>query len=344
MDSPLGTLPLQYIRLIGEQLAGMGVDVARWLAESGRSGAWLRDVRSTLDFDGFRTLVHNAVSMSNEEAMGLLVGERLTVTTHGLLGYAVQSSATVQQTVEVFERFVGLRAPFLKVSSGQRAGFFRMRFDEALPLLDVRRPVLEAVVLSVKNVLDAVSLGACKVERVSFPFPAPAYAPLASAMFGCEVSYGQSFAGIVLRADVLHLRLRMSDPQAFAEAAAFCEAELDKLHEKESLSARVRRLLLEKQNGFPSLQVTARLCHLTARTLHRRLEDEGTSYRELLEDVRHTLAVEYLRAGRFSIEEIAYTLGYNDVANFRRAFKRWEHVPPSVHRATQTSRTTPKRW
>jgi AraC-like DNA-binding protein len=95
----------------------------------------------------------------------------------------------------------------------------------------------------------------------------------------------------------------------------------------------VRRLLLEKQIRFPSLQVTARMLHMTPRTLHRRLVAEGTSYREVLESVRHTLAIEHLKSGRFGMDEIAYRLGYTDLANFRRAFKRWESMPPSEYRA-----------
>jgi AraC-like DNA-binding protein len=50
--------------------------------------------------------------------------------------------------------------------------------------------------------------------------------------------------------------------------------------------------------------------------------------------------VEYLQSGHFSIEEVAYTLGYSDLANFRRAFKRWESVPPSEFRATQRESRT----
>ena len=87
-------------------------------------------------------------------------------------------------------------------------------------------------------------------------------------------------------------------------------------------------------SAFPSLNVTARLFHLTPRTLHRRLLDEGSSFKEILEQVRH-LAVEYLKAGHLSIEEIAYSLGYTDMANFRRAFKRWEAMPPSRYRDDQ---------
>ena len=90
--------------------------------------------------------------------------------------------------------------------------------------------------------------------------------------------------------------------------------------------------MLEKPTGFPSLAVTARLLRLPARTLHRRLEDEGTSFRQLLEQVRHTLALAHLRQGRFTVEEVAYALGYSDIANFRRAFKRWESKPPSAFR------------
>ena len=68
---------------------------------------------------------------------------------------------------------------------------------------------------------------------------------------------------------------------------------------------------------------------MTPRTLHRRLVDEGTSFRVILEDLRHRLAVDQLTNGTASIEEIAYILGYSDPANFRRAVRRWTGRPPS---------------
>ena len=85
-------------------------------------------------------------------------------------------------------------------------------------------------------------------------------------------------------------------------------------------------------SGFPSLAVTARLFHMTPRTLHRRLQQEGSSFQDILEQIRHTLALEHLKANRLSIQEIAYALGYTDIANFRRAFKRWQGMPPSEYR------------
>jgi AraC-like DNA-binding protein len=112
---------------------------------------------------------------------------------------------------------------------------------------------------------------------------------LARDLFKCEVRFGQPWTGLSLPLSVIDLPLKMADAATFQEAALICQRELEKLTSRESLSTRVRRIMLEKQNGFPSLNVTARLCHMTPRTLHRRLIDEGTAFKEILEDVRHML-------------------------------------------------------
>jgi AraC-like DNA-binding protein len=106
---------------------------------------------------------------------------------------------------------------------------------------------------------------------------------------------------------------------------------LEKIAQQQSWRAKLRRVLLETQHGFPSLNVAARLFNLTPRTLHRRLLDEGSSYSAVLNEVRHMLAVEHLKTGKLSIQEIAYALGYTELSNFRRAFKRWESVSPSAY-------------
>ncbi len=246
----------------------MGVDVGAWLGQGGRSLSWLDDPATAVDYPVFRQLVLGSLAMAGEPAMGLLVGERLLASTHGILGYAAMSSWTIRQATSCSSASRGSRTPFLQVSHEVQRGR-AVRVGESLPLGDIQRPVLEAVVLSVKNVLDSISMGACRVLRVSFPFEAPDYEALAREMFGCELAYGQRWGGLTLPADMLDVPLRMADPQAFHEAAAICERELDKLRANESLAARVRRLLLEKQNGFPSLQVTARLCRLTPRSRSR---------------------------------------------------------------------------
>jgi AraC-like DNA-binding protein len=243
------------------------------------------------------------------------------------------NSRTVREALEVVEQFSRLRTSLFTISHEASTRELRVVFTETLPLGDIQRPVLEAVILSIKNVLDEITMGACPTREVTFPFEAPEYASLARDLLGCDVRYAQSWAGLSASIDVLDVPIKLADRAAFEEASLICRRELDRLASSESLSTRVRRLLLEKQTGFPSLHVTARVLHMTPRTLHRRLVDEGTSYREQLESVRHTLAIEHLKSGRFGIDEIAYRLGYTDLANFRRAFKRWESVPPSEYRS-----------
>jgi AraC-like DNA-binding protein len=335
MHDPSFTLPALYIRQIADVVRGMGVDVVRWLARSNLSEAALDDPAFSIAYPAFEGLVLDALSMSGEPALGLLVGRRLLANSHGILGYAALSSGTIREALDLVERFLHVRTSLATITHTLEGGEVRVHFLETRPLGAIQRPVFEALGLSLKNVVDAISMGAGKVRRVAFPFETPDYAALARELFQCDVEYGQSWAGCILPLGDIDVPLKMADPEAFREAERICQRELDKLTESETFATRVTRLILEKQNGFPSLEVTARLFHMTPRTLHRRLLDEGTSFHQLLDDVRHTLAVQHVRSGKLSIEEIAYVLGYSDLANFRRAFKRWESVPPSEYRDKQ---------
>lgn len=329
------TVPVEYVRPIAEHLRTIGVGIDDWLLRSGVPETKLAEPDGVLSYAVFRRLVLEAIAAAREPALGLFVGARLVASTHGMVGIAAVSSSTVRQALDIVVQFSRLRSPLINISLEAGALGARLVFTDVLPLGDIQRPLFEAVVLSIKNILDDITMGAAQVREVAFPFDEPEYAALARDIFGCRVRYGQGWAGFSASPEVLNLPLRLADPAAFEEAAWICKRELARIAANESMGARVRRLLLEDQNGFPSLQVTARLLHMSPRTLHRRLVDEGTSYRELLESVRHTLAVQHLRSDRFTMEDIAYRLGYSDLANFRRAFKRWEEVPPSAFREKQ---------
>ncbi|CAN5683559.1 ornithine utilization transcriptional regulator OruR [soil metagenome] len=336
-------LPIYYIHQIAEQLGGMGVDTHSWLKKSQLKAGQLSDVSQTLTFATFRQLVLDAVSMAQEPALGLLVGGRLLMNTHGILGYAAMNSSSLRQAVELLERYSLLRTPLISIRHSIHDQQFRLIFDEPYLLGDIRLPVLETVVLAVKNMLDYITMGSNHVSHVMFAFPAPEYAALTEEMFKCEVKFGQQWTGFVVPVDVIDLALTMNDPVTFLEASMICQRELEKISQDESLAMRVRRVMLRASNGFPSLNITARLFHMTPRTLHRYLIDDGTSYRAIVEDVRHVLAVEHLKSSALNINEIAYILGYTDIANFRRAFKRWEGIAPSEYRTKISATSASKR-
>lgn len=329
------TLPVQYVRQIADQVVRMGASLPDWYQQSPLAEPRAGDAVLTLPFDLFERLMREAIDRTQEPAFGLLLGERLLVNSHGILGYAAMNSGTIRQALDLLQSYFHVRTTLVSLRHEIVRDEARVIIDDLVALGSIRHTVLEAVVLTVKNLFDYLTLGASHISRASFPFAEPEYGDLARELFDCEVRYGQSWAGFAIPVRALDIPLAMANTTTFQEASLICQRELDKLTQQQSWSARVRRAMLEKQRGFPSLNVAARMFHMTPHTLHRRLATEGTSYREILDDVRHMLAVEHLKNQRLTVQEIAFNLGYTDIANFRRAFKRWESVAPSDYRSTR---------
>lgn len=326
-------LPVFYLRQIAQEIHHIGEDVGRWLAPSQLSEAQLDDPSLIISFPVLRKLILDALVITNEPALGLLVGARLAPNSHGILGYAAMNSSTLRQAIDMLVRYLRVRTSLLMLGYEMHDDMVRLVFVEPTPLGDIRRPVLEGVMLTIKKLLDHIAMGSCGMSQVTFSFEAPPYAAVARELFKCEVRYDQSWTGFALPLSVIEQPLKLADPAAFQGAIMICQRELEKLTRDESLGAQLRRSMLERQGQFPSLNGAAQLFHITPRTLHRRLLQEGTSFKAILEDVRHMLALEHLETGHLTVQEIAYTLGYTDIANFRRAFKRWESVAPSTYRA-----------
>lgn len=326
--------PVDYVRHMVELLGDLGVDADAWLARAGLSQRELDAAGYAMSVPVFRELFADALTYSGEPALGLLLGQRLVVHTHGLLGLAAQHCTSLRQVVQLIEQYVSLRTPLVALRHEVGPQHVRVILEEQVPLGAVHRSVLEAVLLALKNILDFLALPQRPVEQAQFSFSRPDYAALANDIFGCEVRWRRSHTGLVVPLSLFDQPLRSVDAAAFQAASAACASELDVMAERDAMATRVRRLLLDKgTSSFPSLQTTARLFNLTPRTLHRRLVDEGSSYRELLAEVRHSLALHHLRTGALTIDAIAAALGYTDTANFRRAFRRRSGMAPSACRS-----------
>lgn len=146
---------------------------------------------------------------------------------------------------------------------------------------------------------------------------------------------------LVFYRKVLDLPLVKADPVLQGIVEAQVMALLAKLPKAEATSDAVRRFLAEElSTGQPRLEQLAPRLHMSARTVHRRLEQEGTNFRRILIEVRHELAVRHLVERQLAIGEIAFLLGFSEVSAFHRAFKHWtSHAPhaPHAYRALQQS-------
>ena len=86
--------------------------------------------------------------------------------------------------------------------------------------------------------------------------------------------------------------------------------------------------------GEPSQVLIAKQLGLSERTLQRRLQEEGTTFNQLLESTRKDIALGYLANPKLAAYEVSFLVGYTEPATFFRAFKRWTGKTPQEYRAT----------
>lgn len=325
----IAALPSSYIQQLGELVDDLGGDFETCLAVADISREALDVPLLELPLSRFITVISEALKQTRKPELGLLLGERLLVHTHGVLGYAAMNAETLRDALKILEQFIQVRVAFVHLAFNDDASCLSLTSN--LPLGDADRLLMEAILLAIKQIIDFITQEDEVVSEVCFHIPTPANAQLASTIFQCPVTYECDISGFKIRSEYLDRSLRVADPAAYEMAQKLCQQALAELGDKYDLSQKIQRYLLERHNEFPTLEQICRQLYLTPRTLHRRLQDEGTSYRAIVEDVKHQLAIGYLREGQNGLQEIAYLLGYSDVANFRRAFKRWEGVPPTTY-------------
>ncbi len=153
---------------------------------------------------------------------------------------------------------------------------------------------------------------------------------LHEAFFGCPVHFGAGRNALVLKPGDLERPFPGHNPELLEMLTPALSAALSELDASDAIGDQVKAVLRGKlASGRPELSDVARDLGLSERTLQRRITDEGTHFRALLNDARREWACQLLRDGHSGIDEIAYLLGYQDARSFCRAFSDWEGLPPN---------------
>lgn len=170
---------------------------------------------------------------------------------------------------------------------------------------------------------------------VRFRHQPPADTSAHDRFFRSPIEWGAARNELVIAAEHGDLAL----PKADAALAAFFERHIHALLEKlttdepDRVSHRVRAFLIDEvRRGTPTLESAAASLAMSSRTLKRRLQDEGTTFQDLLDGVRCDLAKRYLDEQRVSLGEVAFLLGFSEPSAFHRAFKRWTGRTPLAYR------------
>jgi AraC-like DNA-binding protein len=175
-------------------------------------------------------------------------------------------------------------------------------------------------------------------ERVEMSRQRPPCAVKLGAFFGCDVVYGADRDAMYFDRVAANQVLPRQNPAIARASDAVVERYLANF-DHDDIVRRTGSVLADiLPRGAPGRAEVAERLRLSERTLHRRLASSGRTFRELVDETRHKLAVEYLAEGKYSLLEIAFLLGFTDPSNFARAFRRWKGKgPKEFRRALRTA-------
>ncbi len=191
-------------------------------------------------------------------------------------------------------------------------------------------------------VREGLADGAVVPSEVRFAHAPPADASAHRRVFGDDLVFGAPHHALVLPRALLVRPLRHGHPALAAYFAQQADTLLRRVPESAPYTRRVRSLLADAlADGVPEAAVIARRLGTSPRTLARRLREEGTRYRALVDGVRRDIALDHLARTELALAEVAYVVGFSEPSAFYRAVKRWTGHTPVAVRAEAVRRSKP---
>ena len=324
-------IPGVYLYTLSECMTDFGIDQQVWLKDSAYKSIDGTLIDETVSFKDLKQLLLKAIELSKNQTLGILVGHRLSLQSHGILGYALMNCENLEAAAKLLEQYIALRFPLVQVSSQYNGSTFIIELNETFPLNEIRIPLLEAILVTIKSALDQLIPQLKKNITLYLP-RSPGHRISYESLKDCHLIFNSPTASISIPKGLMQNKIPLANLAAYKEAEILCAKELATLSQESTYKNKVKQKILENSENFPTQAVMASWFNMTSRTLHRRLIEEGSSYRRILDEVKQALAISYLTNTDLTIKEIAYFLGYEDDRNFSRAFRRWQGTSPSQYR------------
>ena len=311
-----------------EAISSAGIDVARLARTVGLTTGKLQRGVTYGESDRFLTAAWEAIG---DPAFGLVIAMLIKPELYSVVGFSAITSTTLGAAFEKLIRYNRLvwgdfteivRSPggatIRVVPVGPERPYTRAKVDMQL-----------AGKVAFANRFTGASIApvAVRLRR-----PRPTWASRYQDVFGCRIQFGHDEDSIAFRQRDLDRPLISAN----ADMSAILERRAEEMlarTDQSGVSGRVRAILQRQLRGDePQLANVAHELGISARTLQRRLSREGAQFGDLLDEVRHAMAAEYLAANNMNLMEIAFLLGFSDPNSFFRAFRRWTGTTPDVYR------------
>lgn len=324
--------------LIIQRAAVLGVEPEQLLFETGFEAAWLSDTEARMPLAIEQRLWERAADLAHTPSFGLFAASLIRPGEFDVLDYAVRTAPdlrTALQRLTRYNRLLHDLAIFKVIPMGETTRI-EHRFDVVgvQPCPQAAEFTLASLVV-VASQLSGESVHALHVE---LPHAALDAADAYLAAFGTVPRFGAPVSCLVLASDVLGRSVPAADPCLSRIVTAHAEQLLSASEPpQENITTLVRGKLAEGMaHGLISLRVVARSLNMSERSLQRRLDDQGSRFADLMDEVRRGLAMRYIADERLALGEVAYLLGFSDPSSFHRAFKRWTGTTPANARRSRS--------
>jgi AraC-like DNA-binding protein len=276
-----------------------------------------------------------AVAMTGDPALGLAVGTDYSGNSHGILGHLIAHSETLGDALGVLCRYFILLSDWQQMELKESGSQAWVRVGTEDPDPAIWPVVVERTFASIIAVARSEVQGDFSVESVEFDYAEPAHSGAYRRFFGVPCRFRAKSTRMIFPRG--HLRLPMRHRHSALRSVLSREAEAahrSLVDQTNATTAGVWNVLPQLlDRGVISAQAAAEALHLSARTLHRRLSSEGSSYLALLDKARYERSMRLMEAPDVSLEEIALACGFLDNSGFYRGFKRWTGMAPRAYRA-----------
>lgn len=285
------------------------------------------------------SLWRNAVHLSDDPYFGLHFGEAMQLSALGVVGQVILTSNTVGEALTQASRLIFLITDIFQIKVEHHASSFTIflisdtKKSEEFPY--TYKQMGEYLLAFVLYELDGLLMRKIEPIKVGLPFDLEDSDEYKRILRTTNISVSDNF-NLTLNNSYLPIAIITSNYKLQAHLLSLVDDQLSTKDNKGRLKDKVYNHLLANSYLYTSsLQAVASNFSMSARTMQRRLREEGTTFLEIVEEVHRTLAIKYLDTGDYQVKDIAYTIGYNEPSAFVRAFKRWTGMTPSQFRNRQ---------
>src|SRR5712692_7169188 len=307
----------------------------------------LKDQDSRIPLTSYMALLKAGIELCNEPALSLLFGEAVKlqdISIVGLIGVAFDNVESVRRQVNRYTP-LGLDADdgtAEPIQFVRENGDVWMKFNGRIyvdnPLLlesGIARAVCGVRALSA-SMPGLASLQFPKAIR--FTHAEPSYRAEYDRIFGVPLFFESHMNGFLIDEALLNLKLPRTNPYLSEILSARADELLKSLERSKTTRGRVENLLVPiLHTGEATVEMIASKLGISRHTLFRKLKAEGVTFQQVLDEMRHQMALYYLNGKKVSVNQTAYLLGFSEPAAFSRAFKRWTGSSPRTMQASKVS-------